>query len=44
MEATIKYGWHALLLAVIGEMLVPVVLAVFYKGYNHTRMAISVLG
>jgi len=44
MNLLIKYGWHCLLIAVIGEMIIPFILAPFYKGYNHTTMAISVLG
>ncbi len=44
MNVVIKYGWLCLLIAVIGEMVVPFILAPFYKGYNHTTMAISALG
>ncbi len=44
MNIMIKYGWYALLIAVIGEMLIPIILAPFYKGYSHTTMAISTLG
>lgn len=40
----IKYGWYALFVAVVGEMIVPFILAPFYKGYSHTTMAISTLG
>lgn len=40
----IKAGWYALLLAIIGEMLMPMILAPFYQGYRHTTMAISALG
>lgn len=40
----IKYGWYALLIAVVGEMVIPFILAPFYKGYSHTTMAISTLG
>ncbi|MBQ9535387.1 MAG: DUF998 domain-containing protein [Clostridia bacterium] len=39
-----KSGWFCLLIAVIGEMLVPFLLAPFYQGYSHTTMAISALG
>jgi hypothetical membrane protein len=39
-----QYGWHALLIVVVGEMLIPIILAPFYKGYSHTTMAISTLG
>ena len=44
MDLIIKYGWHALLIAVVGEMLIPIILAPFYKGYKTTTMAISTLG
>lgn len=44
MNAVIKYGWLYLLIAVIGEMVVPFILAPFYKEYKHTTMAISTLG
>lgn len=44
MDLLNRYGWYALLAAVLGEMTVPFILAPFYKGYNHTTMAISVLG
>lgn len=44
MDGFITYGWYALLIAVMGEMLVPVLLAPFYKGYHPTTMAISTLG
>lgn len=44
MHKSIDYGFLCLLIATIGEMLVPFVLAPFYKGYSHTTMAISSLG
>lgn len=44
MDLIIKYGWYTLLIAVVGEMLIPIILAPFYKGYKHTTMAISTLG
>lgn len=44
MNTVIKYGWLCLLIAVIGEMVVPFILAPFYKGYSNTTMAISTLG
>lgn len=44
MNSIIKYGWHALLIAVVGEIIIPIVLAPFYKGYSHTTMVISTLG
>lgn len=44
MSIVIRYGWDCLLIVVIGEMVVPFILAPFYKGYSHTTMAISTLG
>lgn len=44
MDLIIKYGWYALSITVVGEMLIPIILAPFYKGYRHTTMAISTLG
>ncbi len=44
MQLLIKYGWYALLAAVVGEMIIPFILAPFYKGYQHTTMVISSLG
>ncbi|MBQ9470112.1 MAG: DUF998 domain-containing protein [Bacteroidales bacterium] len=44
MSSVINYGWFCVLVAIIGEMLIPFVLAPFYKGYRHTSMAISALG
>lgn len=44
MNTVIKYGWLCLLIAVIGEVIVPFILAPFYKGYSHTNMVISSLG
>lgn len=45
MNMTItKLGWFCLLIAIVGEVLVPFILAPFYKGYSHTTMAISALG
>lgn len=47
MNATnflVKYGWSALLIAMLGDILIPFILAPFYKGYSNTMMAISALG
>ncbi len=44
IDLLIKYGWCALLAAVVGEMIVPFIIAPFYKGYHHTTMVISTLG
>lgn len=44
MNVLTKSGWLCLLIAVIGEVFVPFLLAPFYKEYCHTTMAISALG
>lgn len=44
MDFIIKYGCYALLIAMVEEMLIPIILAPFYKGYSHTTMVISILG
>lgn len=44
MSVVVKYGWLYLLIAVVGEMTVPLILAPFYTGYSHTTIAISTLG
>ena len=38
-----KYEWYALLIAILGDILIPFILAPFYRGYNHTSMTISAL-
>lgn len=44
MDTLVKYGWYALLIAILGDLLIPFILAPFYQGYNHALMAISALG
>lgn len=44
MNVAKNYGWICLLIAVAGEMIIPFILAPFYKGYRHCTMAISTLG
>lgn len=44
MPLLVRYGWVCLLAATTGEMVVPFLLAPFYKGYRHTTDAISTLG
>lgn len=44
IEILVKYGWHALLIAILGDILIPFILAPFYQGYSHTSMTISALG
>ncbi len=39
-----KIGWILLLVATIGDFAVPYILAPFYKGYNHEKQVMSVLG
>lgn len=44
MNWILKFGWYAIIVAVVGEMIVPMILSAFYKEYNQTTEAISVLG
>ena len=44
MDSLVKTGWSALLLALLGDILIPFILAPFYQGYSHTNMTISALG
>lgn len=44
MDILVKYGWYALLVAILGDILVPFILAPFYQGYSHMSMTISALG
>ena len=44
MDFLVKTGWRALLLALLGDMLIPFILAPFYQGYSHANMTISALG
>lgn len=37
-------SWGILIIAIVGDFIVPYILANFYKGYNHKRMVMSVLG
>lgn len=43
MKMLFTYGWYALLVAIIGDLLVSTVLSLFYEEYNIT-MSISALG
>lgn len=38
------YGWQFCTVAVIGDIVVPQILSLFYKGYSCTKMSISALG
>jgi hypothetical protein len=44
MERLIRYGWAALLAAMAGDVIVSLVLPIFYKEYNCMKMSISALG
>ena len=44
MDFITKYGWLALVVAMIGDIAVSLVLALFYKEYSSTKMSISALG
>ena len=39
-----KLGWILMITAMVGDFLVPSVLALFYKGYSHKKHVMSVLG
>ncbi len=39
-----KNIWWLLIIAVVGDFLVPYLLAPFYKGYSHKKQVMSVLG
>lgn len=44
MNFLLQYGWVFVIIAIAGEILVPLVLSLFYKGYSNTKMTISSLG
>lgn len=44
MKNIVSIGWWALIIAIIGEIFVPIVLAQFYSGYNQTFIILSALG
>ena len=44
MEYIYKYGWYAMLIAMVGDMLIPFILSPFYRGYSNIKMSISSLG
>lgn len=39
-----KISWLLLIIAIVGDFVVPYVLALFYKGYSHKKMVMSTLG
>ena len=44
MERYYKLGWIAILLAMLGDIIVSLVLPLFYKKYDVMKMSISALG
>ena len=44
MDIFFVFGWYALLIAIIGDLLVSTILSLFYKEYNIATMSISALG
>ena len=39
-----KFGFYALIVAMIGDLLISFLLSMFYIGYSNTKMSISALG
>ena len=44
MDKICRFGWYALVIAMIGVILISLVLPCFYKEYNIMKMSISALG
>ncbi len=44
MDKICRFGWYALVIAMIGDVLISLVLPCLYKEYNITKMSISALG
>lgn len=44
LDKLYRFGWHALLIAMAGDILVSLALPVFYKEYSSMKMSISALG
>lgn len=44
MDRLIKIGWYALLIAMAGDIVLSLLLPVFYNGYSISKMSISSLG
>ena len=44
MDLLIRYGWYAVLTAMAGDILVSLILPLFYKEYSIKKMLISALG
>ena len=44
MKINFSYGWYALLIAMIGDLVISGILSLFYKDYSSITMSISALG
>lgn len=44
MNFLLEYGWVFIIIAIVGELLIPFILSFLYKGYSNTKMTISSLG
>ena len=44
MDRLFRFGWYALIIAMAGDIIVSLVLPLFYKGYSIFNMSISALG
>ena len=44
MDILINTGWYALLIAMAGDLVISLLLPVFYRGYSVPKMSISALG
>jgi len=44
VDKLIKIGWYALLIAMTGDIVLSLLLPVFYNGYSISEMSISALG
>ncbi len=44
MDRLIRFGWYALVAAMAGDILISLLLPVFYNGYSTMKMSISALG
>ena len=44
MDRLVKLGWYALLAAMAGDIIISLVLPLFYKDYSTMKMSISALG
>lgn len=44
MDKLVRLGWYTLLIAMAGDIIISLLLPVFYKGYSISKMSISALG